>query len=140
MWHALVWAVTAACAAGWSLLCWALHQLVTRPDWQALGEGAWLQWLLQWRVPAGLADWLPLGAIGELQAWLATAGPWLERLLSHAPGLLDWLAPLVWVGWVLGLVMLVMLGLAGSVLVAAIRGAMGGAGGSAAAAAQAKTR
>ena len=36
MWHVVVWALTAVCAAGWSLLCWALHQLATGPDWQAV--------------------------------------------------------------------------------------------------------
>ena len=124
MWHVLVWTLTAVCAAGWSLLCWALHQLLTGPDWQALGKGAWLDWLTQWRIPAGLADWLPLGAIGELQAWLTTLGPWVESALSQAPGLLGWLTPLVWVGWVLGMLLLTMLGVAGSVLVLAIRSAV----------------
>jgi len=124
MWHLVVWALTATCAAGWSLLCWALHLVITGPDWQALGDGAWMAWLTQWRIPAGLADWLPLGAIGELQAWLTMLGPWVESLLSQAPGLLGWLVPLVWVGWALGLLVLVMLGVAGSVLVLAIRGAV----------------
>lgn len=124
MWHALVWLLTAACAAGWSLLCWALHQLVTGPDWHALGDGAWLDWLARWRIPVWLADWLPLGAIGELQAWLAMLGPWVEAAASRAPGLLDWLAPLVWVGWALGLLVLVLLGLVGSVVVAVVRRAV----------------
>ena len=121
MWHALVWALTALCAASWSFLCWVLHLLVTGADWQALGDGAWLDWLTQWRIPAGLADWLPLGAIGALQAWLTALGPWVESALSHAPGLLGWLAPLVWAGWALGLLVLVLLGVVGSVLVAVLR-------------------
>jgi hypothetical protein len=31
-----------------------------------------------------------LGAIGDLQAWLTMLGPWVESLLSQAPGLLGW--------------------------------------------------
>ncbi len=124
MWHALVWLLTAVCAAGWSLACWALHQLVTGPDWQALGDGAWLDWLTQWRIPVWLADWLPLGAIGELQAWLTMLAPWVEAGVTNAPGLLGWLAPLVWVGWGLGLLVLVLLGVVGSVVVAVVRRAV----------------
>ncbi len=121
MWHVLVWALTAACAAGWSLLCWAVYQLATGPDWQALGDVAWLDWLTQWRIPVALADWLPLGVIGELQVWLTALGPWMESALSHAPGLLAWLGPLVWLGWGLGMLVLLLLGVVGSVLVAVLR-------------------
>ena len=128
MWHALVWALTAVCAAGWTLLCWLLHQLVNGPDWQALGDGAWLEWLARWRLPAWLGDWLPLGAVGDLQAWLVALGPWLESALTYVPGLLGWLMPLLWLGWGLGLLVLVMLGLAGSVLVVALRRAPVAAG------------
>ena len=127
MWHALVWLLTAACAAGWSLMCWALHQLITGPDWQATGDGAWLDWLTQWRIPVWLADWLPLGAIGELQSWLTMLGPWVEAVVTQAPGLLGWLAPLVWVGWGLGLLVLVLLGVVGSVVVAVVRRAVASA-------------
>lgn len=123
IWHALVWMLTGLCAAVWSLLVWATHALVTGPDWQALGDGAWMDWLTRWRVPAWLGDWLPLGAIGELQAWLTMLGPWVESLLTHAPGVLSWLTPLLWVGWALGMLVLVLLGVAGSVLVVALRSA-----------------
>ena len=123
IWHAIVWTLTGIGAACWSLLCWAAHQLITGPDWQALGDGAWSDWLTQWRIPAWLADWLPLAAIGELQGWLATLGPWVESLLAHAPGVLGWLTPVLWLGWALGLGVLVLLGVAGSVLVVAIRSA-----------------
>ena len=121
IWHAIVWTLTGLCAAVWSLLVWAVHALVTGPDWRALGDGAWMDWLMQWRLPAWLGDWVPLGAVGELQAWLAMLGPWVESLLAHAPGVLAWVTPVLWLGWALGLLVLVLLGVAGSVLVVAIR-------------------
>ena len=119
-WHVLVWVLTAVVAAGWSLLCWVVLQLLTGPDWRALGDGAWMDWLAQWRFPAWLADWLPLGEIGQLQTWFAALGPWVASVLAQAPSMLGWLTPLLWAGWALGMLVLLMLGVAGSVLVVAL--------------------
>ena len=121
MWHAVIWTLTAVFAAGWSLLCWAMHQLLTGPQWLALGDDAWLDWLSHWRLPAWLADWLPLGGVGQLQVWLLGLGPWIESLLVHVPGVLSWLTPVLWLAWAIGMLLLLLVGLAGSVLVAAVR-------------------
>ena len=122
MWHAVVWGLMAVVAAGWSLACWGLNRLLIGPDWGADGAGAWMAWLEQWRIPAWLAELLPMASVTALKAWLTAWGPWIESLLAQAPSLLAWLAPLVWLGWALGLLVLATLGAAGSVLVVALRG------------------
>ena len=121
MWHLLVWALVGLLAIGWSLACMALHWLLTGPDWADGKPQDWLQWLEQWRIPAWLADWLPMQSITMLKTWLTTLAPWLESAVAQAPALLGWLAPLLWIGWGLGLLMLLVLGAAGSTLVAALR-------------------
>ena len=74
-----VQALTGLNPADWIDRFEPLHA-VLGPDWQALGDGAWMARLTQWRIPAGLADWMPLGAIGELQA--VEQAPWLARILA----------------------------------------------------------
>ena len=122
MWHAVVWGLMAAVAAGWSLACWGLNRLLIGPDWGAGGTGAWMAWREQWRSPAWLAGVLRMASITALKSGRTAWGPWGESLLAQAPGLLAWLAPLVWLGWALGLLVLATLGAAGSVLVVALRG------------------
>lgn len=121
MWHVLVWALVALVAAPWTLVCLALHGLLTSPDRAAGRMQAWLQWLEQWHIPVWLAAWLPMEAITTLKAWLTTLGPWVESLLVQGPGLPGWLVPLLWIGWALGALFLAVLGVAGSALVVAVR-------------------
>ena len=124
MWHLLVWGLVALLASGWSLACWALHGLLSGLGGATDGDPGWTG-LEQWRIPAWLADWLPMGAITSLKAWLtawqAAWGPWLESLFDQAPALLHWLTPLLWLAWAAGLLALALLGLVGSVLVVALR-------------------
>lgn len=121
MWHALVWAPMALLTLLWTGACLALHWLLTGPDWSAGAVQDWMGWLERWQIPVWLAAWLPMDAITALKAWLTALGPWIESLLAHAPALLTWLVPLLWIGWGLGVVVLVLLGVMGSVLVAALR-------------------
>ena len=41
---------------------------------------------------------------------VSTFTPWVEYALTHAPSLVAWLAPAIWVIWALGGVMLLVLG------------------------------
>jgi hypothetical protein len=120
MWHLLVWIPTSLLLALWSLLGWAVHGLLTGPDWTD-GAPAWPQWLERWQIPAGLAEWLPMHALTALKTWLTALGPWLEDLLQQAPALMQWLAPLLWLVWGVGALGLLLVGGVGSVLVAALR-------------------
>lgn len=121
MWHALVWAVVAFLAVPWTLLCLGLQWLLTGPDWTAGAVRDWLPWIEQWQIPVWLAVWLPMDAITALKTWLTTLGPWLDSAIAHAPALLGWLVPLLWLGWGLGVLVLLLLGAAGSALVVAMR-------------------
>jgi hypothetical protein len=121
MWHMMVWGVVALLFGTWTLACLGVHWLLTGPDWNGAGVGAWVDWLAQWRIPLWLTDWLPMASITALKTWLTAMGPWLESLLAQAPALLAWLVPLLWVGWLVGTVLLAVLGVAGSVLVVALR-------------------
>lgn len=122
MWHALVWSLVGLAAGLWTLACWAVHALLTGPDWGSADPGAWLVWLEQWRIPLWLAAWLPMEAVTALKTLLTAWGPGLAALLQELPGLLAWLTPLLWLGWGLGLLVLAGCGLAGSLVVAALRG------------------
>jgi hypothetical protein len=121
MWHGLVWGFTAVAAGLWSLVCWGVFALLTGPDWTS-GGSAWWAWLERWQIPVAVAEWLPMGLVTALKAWLTAWGPSIEALVMQLPGWLGWLSPLVVVGWLLGLLMLAMVGAAGSVLVVALRG------------------
>ncbi len=121
MWHLVVWALVSLLAICWSLACLALHWLLTGPDWAGGNLQDWMPWLEQWRIPAWLAHWLPMQSITMLKTWLTSLAPWMESMLSHAPTLLGWLAPLLWAGWGLGLLVLLVLGVACSTLVVALR-------------------
>ncbi len=124
MWHGLVWGFTAVVAGLWSLLCWAVLALLTGSDGASGGSAwwAWWAWLERWQIPVAVAEWLPMGLVTALKAWLTAWGPSVEALVMQLPGWLGRLSPLIVVAWLLGLLMLAMVGAAGSVLVVALRG------------------
>ena len=128
MWYAVVWLVTGCLLAVWSLGAWALHAVA---QWGAglagekaagaaggLTEVAHQVGALQ--PPEWLAVWLPAGAQEQWRAVVSTFTPWVEYALTHAPSLVAWLAPAIWVAWALGGVLLLVLGGGLSALVLAI--------------------
>jgi hypothetical protein len=58
-------------------------------------------------VPAWLAVWFDPAAVEAMRAVLVEAIGWLSVSLPGLAGTVDWLAPLMWVGW--GLVVLLIL-------------------------------
>jgi hypothetical protein len=105
---ALVWAVFAFLAAGWTGLV-ALSVSVTR--W-LLGSGATGQAgevataAGQWPVPAWAAMWVDPAWVQSLQAAWLDLMQWLGQVLPSTTSLIDWVAPLMWTGWGLGMLCL----------------------------------
>ena len=129
MWHGVVWLVTACLLALWSLGAWALHAVA---QWAAgfagakaagaaggLAEAAKQMGAL--KPPEWLAIWLPPGAQEQWGAMVSLFTPWVEYALTHAPSLVAWLAPAIWVVWALGGVLLLALGGSLSLLIRAIK-------------------
>lgn len=116
MWHGAAWLVIAFLLALWSLGAWALHAMAqwgTKFAGAAGAPGAVAELAGQaseLRLPEWLAAWLPAGAQGQWGAVVSAFTPWVESVMSHAPSLVAWLAPAIWVIWALGGVLLLVLG------------------------------
>ncbi|MCU0957453.1 MAG: hypothetical protein MUF55_09080 [Hydrogenophaga sp.] len=94
---ALLWAVAALLATGWSLLVWAAVSLTG--------------WVLG-AVPAGSTTGLADAVTGwwtAMQTLIADTLAWLGPWLPSAATLMGWLTPLAWIVWGLGLLTLLSL-------------------------------
>lgn len=108
---ALLWAVAALLAAGWSLLVWAATSLTgwllgsIPPD--STGQlSDVVRQLPAPTVPEVLAPWIDVSAWAALQTMAADLLAWLSPWLPSASSVMDWVAPLAWTVWGLGLLML----------------------------------
>ena len=118
MWHGVAWLVTGCLLVIWSLGTWALHAVAqwgagfagTKAAGAAGGLAEVAQQVGALRPPEWLAAWLPPGTQELWGAMVSTFTPWVEYALTHAPSLVAWLAPAIWVVWALGGVMLLVLG------------------------------
>ncbi len=118
MWHGVAWLVTGCLLAFWSLGAWALHAVA---QWgaglagaNAVGAAGGVADVARQvgalKPPEWLAVWLPPGVQEQWGAMVSTFTPWVEYALTHAPSLVGWLAPAIWVVWALGGVLLLVLG------------------------------
>jgi len=118
MWHGAAWLLTGCLLALWSLAAWALHAVA---QWAAgfvgakgAGAAGGLAEVANQvgaiRPPEWLAAGLPAVAQAQWGAIVSTVTPWVEYALTHAPGLVAWLAPAIGVVWALGSVLLLALG------------------------------
>ncbi len=116
--HGVAWLVTGCLLALWSLGLWALHAVA---QWGAgiagatasvagNGAAAVARQVEALRPPGWLSAWLPTGAEEQWGAMVSTFTPWGESALIHAPSLVAWLAPAIWVVWALGGVLLLVVG------------------------------
>ena len=115
MWHGIVWLVTGLLLALWSLGSWALHSVA---QWgaglpSAKATGAVTEAATQigaLRLPDWLAQWLPPAVQEQWGPMVSTFTPWVEYALTHAPSLVAWLVPAIWVLWALGGMLLLVMG------------------------------
>lgn len=121
MLYVLMWAMFGLLFIFWTAAAWSLHLAA---QWfaglapakleaatTAAGDAA------RQAVPMlGLPEWLTAGLpTGLVEAWLAWAQsflPWLQSLLLQAPALVEWLSPVIWIGWGLGALLLLLAGIA----------------------------
>ena len=129
MWHGVAWLMTGCLMALWSLAAWALHTVAqwaagmagAKAAGAAVGLAETTNQMVALRPPEWLAAWLPPGAQEQWAAVVSTFTPWVEYALTHAPSLVAWLAPAIWVVWALGVVLLLALGGGLSALILVIR-------------------
>jgi hypothetical protein len=74
----------------------------------------------QWPVPAWLALWVDPEWLKGMQLASVEFVQWLGQLLPAATGLMGWVTPLLWIGWVLGMLLLLVLAVLGHWLVGRI--------------------
>ena len=118
MWHGVAWLVTGCLLALWSLGAWALHAVAqwgaglagTKATDAAGGLAEVAAQVGAIKPPEWLAVWLPSGAQEQWGAMVSTFTPWVEYAVTHAPSLVAWLSPAIWVAWALGGVLLLALG------------------------------
>ena len=111
---ALLWAVAALLATGWSLLVWAA---VSVAGWVlgAVPAGSTTQLSDAVRqlpappVPDVLTPWFDTGWWTAMQTLTADLLAWLSPWLPSAATLMGWLTPLAWITWALGLLTLLSL-------------------------------
>ena len=129
MWHGVAWLVTGCLLALWSLGAWTLHAVA---QWAAGFAGAKAagaagglaevaKQVGELKPPEWLVTWLPPGAQEQWGTLVSTFTPWVESALTHAPSLVAWLAPAIWVLWALGGALLLALGGTSSLLIRAIK-------------------
>lgn len=67
----------------------------------------------QWPVPAWLGLWVDTAEIKSLQEASVGLVQWLGQILPSTAGLMDWITPLLWLGWGFGALILLMCAAAG---------------------------
>lgn len=111
---ALLWAVAALLATGWSLLVWAAVSLTgwvlgAVPAGSTTGLADAVRQLTLPPVPEVLAPWFDTGWWTAMQTLIADMLAWLGPWLPSAATLMGWLTPLAWIVWGLGLLTLLSL-------------------------------
>ena len=129
MWHGVAWLATGFLLALWSLGAWALHGVAqwgaglagTKAAGAAGGLAEVANQVGALKPPEWLAVWLPPGVQEQWGAMVSAFTPWVEVALTHAPSLVAWLAPAIWVVWALGGLLLLVLGGGLSALILVIK-------------------
>jgi hypothetical protein len=111
---ALLWAVAALLATGWSLFIWTAASLTgwllgAVPAGSAAQLSEAVRQLPAPPVPDVLAPWLSTGWWTALQTLTADLLAWVGPWLPSTATLLGWLTPLAWTTWALGLLPLLAL-------------------------------
>jgi hypothetical protein len=108
--YAINWFVVVVFLALWSLTAWALHALAV---WTVSNAGALsgaASGVGGFRLPDGLAPWVPPEIAQSLTALLSGLGPVVESLLQAAPAVAGGLTVATWAVWGIGSALLVLLG------------------------------
>lgn len=102
---ALVWTGLAALTA--EIVAWGARQL-SASGTDAVGDAA-----VALTLPSWLAPWVDTATWNAWVQAVAGAAATLERSFPALGGAIEWLVPLVWVGWGFGIVALLVLALLG---------------------------
>ncbi len=128
MLFAISWIVVFLLLAFWSLTVWALHAVAI---WTLSNAGALTSdpsGTRDFRLPEGLAQWIPPEAAQAFASLIADLRPMADSLLQSAPALAGGVTVASWLLWGVGAVLLVLLGAGLHWLIAAARRRGGGSG------------
>lgn len=115
---AIVWLVFLVLMAFWTGLVALTEQL---SQWllasMASGQVGELATVAgQWPVPAWLGFWVDTAWLQGLQEAGVGLVQWLGQVLPSSQGLMNWITPLLWLGWGLGTLLLLVAAVMGHML------------------------
>lgn len=102
----LIWGAAAVLALMWTVVVALMASIVDWLSTRSMDSSDWMGQVSQWPLPPWLAPWLDPATARWLQEVASGSLRWLSDMTPHLQSALQWISPLLWVGWGLGLIAL----------------------------------